>query len=305
MNTATANRTSSHQRADQDAGLASFAVILQDLFNNSGGMDGGFMGFVQRFLNGNLGIGETARRLTGGSIDSTINAVSSGISRGREALSEFAGNIPGLNRFSSKRAIESALQTSAANNGKTGYCGRGVFNILRDQGLPCDKANGEDWDNNLERHGYVLLKDVPPHLAPEGAILVYDDRPNSDGTGGGNEWGHVEVVVFDENGKRKFASDYVSSQNGGTVPDRYEGAFVFAPNGLDAYMAKNVTGPLSPAQFASSAPANGPSPESITLAANNAASPTPTANGQAVIDQARIAADQAAQTRGAPAPAMA
>ena len=114
-----------------------------------------------------------------------------------------------------------------------GYCGIGVYNILdaigMADGLPTSGRHGFAYAEHLPEAGWVKLEGVTPENAPPGAVLVYDKRPrsqqNGDG-GGGDEFGHVEIVAVETDGTRQYVSDKARTNFGGTVPDRFVGAYI-------------------------------------------------------------------------------
>lgn len=116
---------------------------------------------------------------------------------------------------------------------KGGYCGIGVYNILdaigMTDGLPTSGRHGYAYAEHLPNAGWIKLEGITPENAPPGAVLVYDKRPrsqqNGDG-GGGDEFGHVEIVAVENDGSRKYVSDKARTNFGGTVPDRFVGAYI-------------------------------------------------------------------------------
>lgn len=124
-------------------------------------------------------------------------------------------------RFDSDRAVD----YSRVDNAGGGYCAQGVANILKDQGIPCERGHAYTWDQRLERQGWQRLEGASPETAPEGSVLYYD-RTTSAGVGGGAQYGHVEVVATNDDGDRSFVSDKARSNWGGTVPQNYGGAYV-------------------------------------------------------------------------------
>ena len=129
-----------------------------------------------------------------------------------------------------------ALRIVGSDDAKVGYCALGTKNILRGMGYRSPSGNAEDWDEQLRnpRSGYTLLRGVNPRNAPEGALLFYD---SDDGNGraarneSGGKFGHVEVVGMGANGERLYLSSHVSRRAGGTVPDNFEGAYIYTGPG--------------------------------------------------------------------------
>jgi hypothetical protein len=127
-----------------------------------------------------------------------------------------------------------ALQIAASDNAGGGYCARGVRNMLTGMGFQSPTGHAEDWDQQLANNGWVKLRGVNPHTAPEGALLFYD---SDDGNGrrarnnGGGQFGHVELVAEGNNGQRLFVSDAARRNAGGSVPDNFEGAYMYVGRG--------------------------------------------------------------------------
>jgi hypothetical protein len=160
-------------------------------------------------------------------------------------LSEFTSNNLGLFREASSFQFQGwssaglisndgfnsqrALSIAGSDNAGGGYCARGTRNILVGMGFNAPTGNAEDWDQQLSRTGWVRLRGVTPGNAPEGSLLFYD---SDDGNGrrarnnGGGKYGHVEVVA-EQGGERLFVSDKARRNAGGSVPDNFEGAFIY------------------------------------------------------------------------------
>lgn len=122
-----------------------------------------------------------------------------------------------------------AWNTVKTDNAPSNYCGRGVHNILTEQGHSLPTANGEDWNENLAEAGWEKVKISDPSQAPVGGVLVYEDSGMT-GTGDGREFGHVEVVSRDPSGNRVYLAGGSSSRPGGSVPQNWDG-YVWLPPG--------------------------------------------------------------------------
>ena len=127
-----------------------------------------------------------------------------------------------------KYSLAGAVETSKTDSVGGGYCGRGVWSVLKgiqyDQGL--QSADGQDWEVVLSRAGWIPLVCRDPWKAPLGSVLVYmsDIRRfgrNLVGTKGGI-WGHVELVSLSK-GTKVFVSDAPRLKPGGTVPLNFTG----------------------------------------------------------------------------------
>ena len=137
-----------------------------------------------------------------------------------------------------------ALKIAASDNAGAGYCAKGTANILEKMGYDIERGHAYKWDEMLPENGWVKLKGVRPENAPEGAVLVFDKNEHGGRTGGAN-YGHVEVVA-EKDGERMFVSDKARNNWGGTVPQNFEGAYMYV--GKDAppsnlTIAHNVNAP--------------------------------------------------------------
>lgn len=137
-----------------------------------------------------------------------------------------------------------ALKIAATDNAGGGYCAKGTANILEKMGYDIERGHAYKWDEMLPKNGWVKLDGVRPEDAPEGAVLVFDKNAHGGRTGGAN-YGHVEVVA-EKDGERTFVSDKARSNWGGTVPQNFEGAYMYV--GKDAppsnlTIANNINAP--------------------------------------------------------------
>ena len=110
-----------------------------------------------------------------------------------------------------------------------GYCAKGVANLLEHVGLGCQRGHAYTWKDTLPQNGWIKLEGVTPENAPPGAVLIYDRSPrgvrNNDGKGG-DDYGHVEIVTEDVNGRRQYVSDKARNNWGGSVPQNFVGVYV-------------------------------------------------------------------------------
>jgi len=124
---------------------------------------------------------------------------------------------------------QQAISISRVDNAGSGYCAKGVANIMLQMGYPVTRGNAHDWDQSLPSNGWTFLSGVAPGEAPPGALLVFDSDIHAGkpvGTTGGAKYGHVEIVTTTTDGKRQYVSDKPRNNWGGTVPDNYVGAWV-------------------------------------------------------------------------------
>jgi hypothetical protein len=123
-----------------------------------------------------------------------------------------------------------ALRVARNDNAGGGFCARGTHNILTTMGYVSPRGDAHTWDEQLKGNSHwVRLSGVTPQSAPEGAVLFYD-RTSANAKGGGAKYGHVEVVV-DDGGQRRYVSDAARSNFGGTVPQNFEGAYLYVGPG--------------------------------------------------------------------------
>lgn len=145
------------------------------------------------------------------------------------------GQIPATaGEFNSSAAIAKAGSDSAPS----GYCARGVSNILNEQGMGnFSGLDAHDFLKNdkLANEGWTYVPGLTAETAPEGALLVYNSdiragnplTTNSKGkVTGGAYYGHVEVVAYN-NGNRTYVSDAARNNAGGSVPHNFAGAYVY------------------------------------------------------------------------------
>jgi hypothetical protein len=108
-----------------------------------------------------------------------------------------------------------------------GWCGRGVWSVLRSIGYGAGirSGDGQDWEYILSDAGWVPLHCPKPEWAPYGSVLVYTSDMrlygrNKVGTKGGIH-GHVELVAIDPKMGRVYVSDKPRAKPGGTVPRNF------------------------------------------------------------------------------------
>jgi len=125
-----------------------------------------------------------------------------------------------------------------------GQCGKGVANILEALGYPHTRGDGHDWHASLPANGWTQLP-VQPNDCPPGGVLTFNSdvrQGKAARNGGGGRYGHVEIVTS-VNGDRAYTSDATRSNWGGTVPDNYQGCWVYegetTPTG--SYRGGNVS----------------------------------------------------------------
>ena len=124
---------------------------------------------------------------------------------------------------------QQAIQISQTDNAGSGYCAKGVANVLLQMGYSVTRGNAHDWDRTLPNNGWRFLPGVTPDTAPPGAVLVFDSDIHAGkpvGTTGGAKYGHVEIVTTTADGQRLYVSDKARTNWGGTVSHNYVGAWV-------------------------------------------------------------------------------
>lgn len=122
-----------------------------------------------------------------------------------------------------RSSLDEAVVRAKTDSVGGGYCGRGLWSVLKDIGYGegLQSADGQDWEVFLSRAGWLPLVCRDPNKAPLGSVLVYmsDIRRhgrNRIGTRGGI-WGHAELVSM-SGSKKVFVSDAARPNPGGTVP---------------------------------------------------------------------------------------
>lgn len=146
--------------------------------------------------------------------------------------------------------LAGAVAVAKADGVGAGYCGRGVWSVLKGIGYGggLRSANGQDWELNLSEAGWIPLVCRDPNRAPLGSILVYSSDirrhgRNLVGTKGGL-WGHVELVSAQE-GRKVFVSDKARERPGGTVADNFTGRAWVPPGSVPVI----VPGSLVPSSY--------------------------------------------------------
>lgn len=137
----------------------------------------------------------------------------------------------------SRPALMEIAAESASDNIGSGWCGRGIFSLLKKAGLGnrLQPGNGQEWEKILAQAGWKCVPCVTPYKAPLGSVLVYmsDTRmgKRNRGTPGGY-YGHVEMVALGFNGQRLYVADSPRIKPGGSVPDNFTGRAWLPPGQL-------------------------------------------------------------------------
>lgn len=180
-----------------------------------------------------------------------------------ELAADDGANLEGWSQEKSDQAQRIADMNPLTINGKSvkvaesGYCARGVANILLKMGYPVTRGDAHDWDTTLPQKGWKKIS-CKPASCPAGSVLQFESNAHR-GSGplvtGGEKWGHVEIVTENRDGTKKFCSDAcrgltdkikpewggLAPDNkrvnrpgwGGTVPANYAGAWVYEGNTND------------------------------------------------------------------------
>lgn len=126
--------------------------------------------------------------------------------------------------FMPAQTLFEASKSARTDSVGSGWCGRGVWSVLRNIGYGngIRSGDGQDWEVILSDAGWAPLACPSPSMAPYGSILVYvsDVRlhgRNKVGTKGG-VYGHVELVAIEPKYGRVYVSDKPRVKPGGTVP---------------------------------------------------------------------------------------
>jgi hypothetical protein len=146
------------------------------------------------------------------------------------------------------------VETARSDGVGPGYCGRGVWSVLKalGKGQGLQSANGHDWEEVLSSAGWVPYSCGVPDKAPLGSVLVYlsDIKRfgrNLVGTAGGR-WGHVELVASSQ-GRRYYVSDAPRLRPGGTVPLNFTRRAWLPPGAVRLESAPLPRRALDPALF--------------------------------------------------------
>jgi hypothetical protein len=136
-----------------------------------------------------------------------------------------------------KMKLEKAVRIATSDGVGKGYCGRGVWSVLKGIGFGrgLRSGDGHDWEKILKKAGWKSIRCVRPAKAPVGSVLVYNsDRrrfgKNKAGTLGGI-YGHVELVAV-RGGKRVYVSDAPRVNPGGSVPKNFTGRAWLPPGSV-------------------------------------------------------------------------
>lgn len=124
---------------------------------------------------------------------------------------------------------DQAQQIARSDDARSGYCAKGVANILSRMGYPVTRGHARDWDQTLPRNGWTRANcnASNPSTCPPGTVLQFEpDNPPSDRSGGAR-YGHVEIVVRTSGGQTLYCSDACRSNFGGTVPRNRPTAWVY------------------------------------------------------------------------------
>lgn len=125
--------------------------------------------------------------------------------------------------------VLAAAKKALRDNAPSGWCGRGVYNILSafDLAGGLTSVNGQEWPRILRDAGWRPVRLSDPKKAPHLSILVYDSDVKRYGynrrkTRGGS-YGHVEIVMRSSLGELWYIADEVRFKPGGSVPDNFTG----------------------------------------------------------------------------------
>ncbi|MCO4783975.1 MAG: CHAP domain-containing protein [Candidatus Cloacimonetes bacterium] len=125
---------------------------------------------------------------------------------------------------------DEAQRIAASDNAGSGYCAKGVANILLQMDYPVTRGNAHDWDTTLPQNGWKKIT-CSPASCPAGSVLQFDSNYQLQNGGqsvsGGGRWGHVEIVTKKADGSTTYCSDRCRNNWGGTVPGNFGGAWVY------------------------------------------------------------------------------
>jgi hypothetical protein len=116
---------------------------------------------------------------------------------------------------------------STIDNAGAGFCAKGVANILEAFGYPVTRTQGAySWQTTLPNNGWQKVSGATATTCPVGGVLVFDRNNPPGPRPGGDTWGHVEIVVDLPSGRR-YVSDAVRTNWGGTVPGNFVGCYTY------------------------------------------------------------------------------
>jgi hypothetical protein len=123
--------------------------------------------------------------------------------------------------------LNQIVDKSRRDDAGPGYCAKGVANILQSAGISWSRMpSAYQLRPQLENSDeFIPLGRIDPASAPPGAVLLFD-KAGDGREGGGNRHGHIEIVGYDGSGNRRYVSDAARNNYGGTVPDKYIGAYL-------------------------------------------------------------------------------
>lgn len=130
----------------------------------------------------------------------------------------------------SQEKSDEAMRISNNDNAGSGYCAKGVANILLEMGYPVTRGNAHDWDTTLPANGWKKIS-CSPESCPAGSVLQFDSNyqlnNGNQSVSGGGRWGHVEIVTKTSDDGRRYCSDRCRGNWGGTVPGNFGSAWVY------------------------------------------------------------------------------
>lgn len=121
-----------------------------------------------------------------------------------------------------------AWNTMKNDNAGTYQCGKGVANILEEQGHTVTRGDGHTWNENLEALGWQKVPISDPSQAPIGSVLVYEHSGGNNGKGA--QYGHVEIASLSPSGQRTYISGGSNPRPGGSVRQNWDG-YAWLPPG--------------------------------------------------------------------------
>lgn len=144
----------------------------------------------------------------------------------------------------SRPELVDVAEQCATDNIGSGWCGRGIFSLLKSAGLGnrLQPGNGQEWEKILAQAGWKSVVCTMPEKAPLGSVLVYSSDTRLGkiprGTPGGY-YGHVEMVALAKDGHRLYVSDSPRAKPGGSVRNNFTGR-AWLPPGPSIWKAPAV-----------------------------------------------------------------
>lgn len=161
---------------------------------------------------------------------SPISGAQGGVAGNTPYKPQQPGGPPGPSNNNRVGEFDTAKAWNTVHNDNAGTyeCGKGVANILEEQGHTVTRGHGHTWNESLEARGWQKVPISDPSQAPIGSVLVYEHSGINNGKGA--QYGHVEIASVSPSGQRTYISGTSSSRPGGSVRQNWDG-YAWLPPG--------------------------------------------------------------------------